>query len=330
VKMKLISRGPACLMFTLFVAMTGAALAGSPVPLVNQPLVPDAVAPGGAAFVLTLNGSGFVSAREHDQPCAVCDANQQRHGDARCRQHRHERDFGQTNTCGSSLAILASCTITVTFAPNQQGSRAGTLSIRDNAPGSLQTVSLNGTGTVGVQLNPNSLNFGGHKGGAVHSLSTTLTTSSALSIAGITITGADTDEFSETNTCGASVAAGKSCTITVTYRPKEVGGDSAAVSITDNGPGSPQSVTLGGWGCRAPQVACRDLAYEGGDIDARRASIDTGCVVAEITALRFDDRLSRSQRGLASTKFAASSAGDNRAAAISPKSELPSNDGEGE
>jgi hypothetical protein len=61
VKMKLISRGPACLMFTLFVAMTGAALAGSPVPLVNQPLVPDAVAPGGAAFVLTLNGSGFVS-----------------------------------------------------------------------------------------------------------------------------------------------------------------------------------------------------------------------------------------------------------------------------
>jgi FG-GAP-like repeat len=61
VKMKLISRGPACLMFTLFVAMTGAALAGNPVPLVNQPLVPDAVAPGGAAFVLTLNGSGFVS-----------------------------------------------------------------------------------------------------------------------------------------------------------------------------------------------------------------------------------------------------------------------------
>jgi len=74
-----------------------------------------------------------------------------------------------------------------------------------------------------------------------------------LSIAGITITGADTDEFSETNTCGASVAAGKSCTITVTYRPKEVGGDSAAVSIRDNSPGSPQSVTLGGWGCNPLQ-----------------------------------------------------------------------------
>lgn len=31
------------------------------VPLINQPLLPDAVAPGGAGFTLTLNGSGFVS-----------------------------------------------------------------------------------------------------------------------------------------------------------------------------------------------------------------------------------------------------------------------------
>ena len=38
------------------------ALAVSPVPLINQPLVPDAVAPGGSGFTLTLNGTGFVSA----------------------------------------------------------------------------------------------------------------------------------------------------------------------------------------------------------------------------------------------------------------------------
>jgi hypothetical protein len=39
-------------------AMTGTA---NPVPLINQPLVPDAIAPGGAAFTLTVNGTGFVS-----------------------------------------------------------------------------------------------------------------------------------------------------------------------------------------------------------------------------------------------------------------------------
>src|SRR5439155_20312502 len=35
--------------------------AAKPVPLINQPLVPDAVAPGGAGFTLTVNGTGFVS-----------------------------------------------------------------------------------------------------------------------------------------------------------------------------------------------------------------------------------------------------------------------------
>lgn len=33
----------------------------NPVPLINQPLVPDAIRPGGAGFMLTVNGTGFVS-----------------------------------------------------------------------------------------------------------------------------------------------------------------------------------------------------------------------------------------------------------------------------
>src|SRR2546427_5557743 len=33
----------------------------NPVPLINQPLVPDATRPGGAGFSLTVNGTGFVS-----------------------------------------------------------------------------------------------------------------------------------------------------------------------------------------------------------------------------------------------------------------------------
>lgn len=40
-------------------------------------------------------------------------------------------DFTQTNTC-SSLAPLASCTVTVTFKPTQQGSRTATLTVTDS------------------------------------------------------------------------------------------------------------------------------------------------------------------------------------------------------
>jgi hypothetical protein len=48
--------------FCYFVLLSLAALGQTnPVPLVNQPLVPTTAAPGGAAFTLTVNGTGFVS-----------------------------------------------------------------------------------------------------------------------------------------------------------------------------------------------------------------------------------------------------------------------------
>jgi hypothetical protein len=47
-----------CLLF----ASTMALAQSNPVPLINNPLVPASAAPGGAAFTLTVNGTGFVSA----------------------------------------------------------------------------------------------------------------------------------------------------------------------------------------------------------------------------------------------------------------------------
>jgi glucose/arabinose dehydrogenase/PKD repeat protein len=56
-------------------------------------------------------------------------------------------DFAQTNTCGTSLAAGASCTVSVTFTPAAAGARTGTLSVASNAPGGPHTAALSGTGT---------------------------------------------------------------------------------------------------------------------------------------------------------------------------------------
>jgi len=57
-------------------------------------------------------------------------------------------DFAQTHTCGASLAVNASCTISVTFTPTTSGTRTGTLTVSDNSTNSPQTASLGGTGVV--------------------------------------------------------------------------------------------------------------------------------------------------------------------------------------
>jgi hypothetical protein len=49
-------------LLTVLIASAAPALAQNPVPFVDQPLVPDATAPGGAGFTLTVNGAGFVAA----------------------------------------------------------------------------------------------------------------------------------------------------------------------------------------------------------------------------------------------------------------------------
>jgi len=158
-------------------------------------------------------------------------------------------DFAQTNNCGTGLATLASCTVNVTFTPTQSGTRTGALSFTDNAPGSPQTVALTGVGTV-IELSPSSLNLGNTVVGGSKSQTTTLTNTGSvtLNISGISIIG-DTTDFSQTNTCAAIVAAGKSCVITVTFDPGSTGTKSANVSLADDGGGSPQLVPLSGKGC---------------------------------------------------------------------------------
>ena len=155
-------------------------------------------------------------------------------------------DFSASNTCGSSLAVASSCTISTSFKPTQSGTRTGTVSITDNAPGSPQKVSLTGTGTV-VSFNPTSLAFHCHNEPNTcppppQMITLTNTGSTTLSVSSITFTGSTT--FSQTNSCGSSVVGKGSCTITVSFKSSSRGTFNGAVSVSDNGGGSPQQVPL--------------------------------------------------------------------------------------
>jgi hypothetical protein len=70
----------------------------------------------------------------------------------------------------------------------------------------------------------------------------------ALSITGIAVSGTNSADFAQTNTCGTSVAASAKCTISVTFTPGGTGARSASITISDNVSGSPQSITLTGAG----------------------------------------------------------------------------------
>ena len=66
----------------------------------------------------------------------------------------------------------------------------------------------------------------------------------ALNITGIATSG----EFTQSNTCPASLAVNGACTINVSFKPTKTGGQTGALSVTDNASASPQTVQLHGIG----------------------------------------------------------------------------------
>ena len=106
-----------------------------------------------------------------------------------------------------------------------------------------------------VSLAPASLIFGSqtiNTTSAPQTVTLTNTGGATLTLSSIGITGADVNDFAvEKNTCGATLAPNDNCQISVTFTPATTGSLSAAVSITDDAPGSPQAVSLVGTGTAA-------------------------------------------------------------------------------
>jgi len=70
----------------------------------------------------------------------------------------------------------------------------------------------------------------------------------SLTISNIQLTGAS---FSQTSTCGATLAADSSCTVSVTFGPTTAAAASGTLTFTDSDPTSPQAVNLSGVGTSA-------------------------------------------------------------------------------
>jgi hypothetical protein len=160
-------------------------------------------------------------------------------------------EFVDTNSCPSSLQPAATCSVGVTFKASVGGATTGTLTIADSATGSPQTVSLTAT-AVPVGLSPSTLSFGSLKVGTSsppQTITLTNVRNTPLEIYRVLLEGSDTGSFTETNNCpSGNLAAGGSCTITVTFTPEATGSLSADVDVQYAATGSPGAVPLSGTG----------------------------------------------------------------------------------
>jgi hypothetical protein len=163
--------------------------------------------------------------------------------------------FSETSTCGTVLGAGASCTISATFTSGSATSYSGTITLTDNSGGGgnvTQTIALSGTNsTPTASLTATSLTFLGANGVATAAQTVTLSNAggAVLNISGIVLGGANASNFAlnPASTCGATLAAGGSCVISVTFTAGSASSYAASVTVTDNSSsGTTQTITLSG------------------------------------------------------------------------------------
>jgi hypothetical protein len=100
-----------------------------------------------------------------------------------------------------------------------------------------------------ITISPSSVNFGTVSSGKTAKQTVTVSNpgTATVTFTSIKVTNAtDRDDFSATSYCGSSLAAGKSCSITVKFSSDDSGTRTANLTLTDSAAGSPQNVPMTG------------------------------------------------------------------------------------
>jgi hypothetical protein len=133
-----------------------------------------------------------------------------------------------SNNCGA-VAGGASCQITMVFTPTVLGAETGTLTVSSSS--NQLTAQLTGTGTPGFTMTPTTFSYGNLDVGnsAAQTFTLTSTASGPLPVPPFVTTG----QYSvNTSACGASVAAGAHCTVTVSFLPTTTGPQNGTLGVS--------------------------------------------------------------------------------------------------
>ncbi len=191
------------------------------------------------------------------------------------------------STPGTTIASGSSCDLGYTFTPPSDGpfTDSGTLVttpvtlVGSSGGGAIQ---LDGTGEGTAQgpqpvLTPAMINFGRVTVGSTSAVQiATLGNTGGVpqGISSFGFFGPNASSFSETNTCGASLAAGASCTISITCTPSTAGALSANLGANFPSPEPQESIALTctGAAAAAPQAALTPATANFGNVTSGTTS----------------------------------------------------------
>ena len=176
------------------------------------------------------------------------------------------------NGTAATFTVVSSSEITTTV---PTGATTGTVSVTTSG-GTLNsnvpfTVTGSGTGPT-MTLSVTSMSFGNealNNTSTAKTVTVTNTGTVTLDINSITISG---DFAISANTCGTTLAAGKTCKVSVTFTPVVLGALTGTLTFNDNASNSPQTVALSGTGVEPATISPTSYTFKAEDIGVTSAA----------------------------------------------------------
>jgi trimeric autotransporter adhesin len=152
-------------------------------------------------------------------------------------------------SCPTPILPGATCTIEFSFAPAATGARSAYLAVNNTSANPAIGIALTGQGLEAsagpASLSQASLNI--TTAGTPTNVTLTNSGSSPLTIDGISISNDPTSgqpAFTQTNTCGTSLAANSTCTISITATATAQAYSTGVLTVGDDAAGGPQTLSL--------------------------------------------------------------------------------------
>ncbi|MDD2915134.1 MAG: choice-of-anchor D domain-containing protein [Gallionella sp.] len=153
---------------------------------------------------------------------------------------------------GTQAVVMAATATTITVTV-PSGATTGPVSVQ-TAVGTAASTGSFTKNIPAVSVNPASLTFASQNLGttsAAQTVTLSNTGNGTLNISSIAVGG----DYARTTTCGATLAAGANCTISVTFTPAASGARTGTLTITSNAATSPTAISLSGTGFVPPVLS---------------------------------------------------------------------------
>jgi hypothetical protein len=202
-------------------------------------------------------------------------------------------DFTDTTDCPATLPGNSTCTVLLTFAPSQSGTRQGLLSITAGNGTSPAFVSISGTGTSILTTPNNTLAFGEvlldqpavQWNKITSPFATLTTTSSAPDFKAILVEDIGYGHGNPPTSAFTTTFTGPctNCWLGVQFTPSTAGSQTAALTLTSTTSGTPSPFTLTGTGLPLTGLILTPITQDFGPVPVHSTSAPTLFTLTNLT-----------------------------------------------